>query len=89
MKDRDLSHTEKMFQSDMGSFDKVKKMNPPSFYGDPNMKHGMPPPMGYPPMHPNPMMYGNPYMQSPPGFYGHQQPPPPYYYDPNFYKPPH
>jgi len=89
MKDRDISYTQKMFQSDMGNFDKVKKVNPPptsSYYRDPNLNHGIPP-MGYPPMYPNPMMYPNPYM--PPPFYGSQHPqhPPPYYYDQGFYKP--
>ena len=85
MKDRDLSHTEKVFQSDAINLEKNKKMNS-GYYGDQHLKHGMMPMqhMGYPPpMYPNQMLYPNPYMQP---FYGN--PPPPYYYDQNFYKPP-
>ena len=50
---------------------------------DPNMKHGMMPPMHmpYPPMYQNPMYPMHPY----PSYY---PPPQPYYYQPGYYKSP-
>lgn len=81
MKGRDLSHTEKMFQSD----DAINKNRKFINYNnvDPNMKHGMMPMhMGYPPpMYPNPMYPMHPY----PSYY---PPPQPYFYEPGYYKPP-
>jgi len=75
MKGRDLTHTEKMFQSE--SFQEKNRKTSPYF--DMNMKQGMMPmPMGYQMYH-NPMYQVNPYM---PSYY-----PQPYYYDQPYYKP--
>jgi hypothetical protein len=84
LKGKDLSFTEKMYQSDMGGADKNKRMAPSNgYYGMHNMKQ--PPmmpmqPMGYPMYPPN--IYGQHYM--PPPYYQDQQ----MYYDiPNQYPP--
>lgn len=79
MKGKDLSHTQKMFQSESAQ-DRYRKSNP---YGNEAMKHGMMPmPMGYH-MYPPNRMYPPPMQPYMPPYY-----PPPYYYDQPYYKPP-
>ena len=64
MKNKDLSHTEKLFQVDSAQ-ERNRRTQQPYYGMDPNMKPGMMP-MGYPPMYPNmPNPYMNPYYHHP------------------------